>query len=110
MSSKKEFMHRGQRYLVIEPYDHMLQSNFIKDIVDRGDLFGVNLETQQFGIIPKRVVERHGLKLNYRSITVYGNDGRTYTGTVNSDGEVRFFLQGEWHTYKNICVFLESFV
>lgn len=109
MPSKKEFMHRGQRHLVVTPYEHMLQSNFIKDVVERGDLFGVNLETHQFGIIPRKVVERHQLKLSQKPVTIYGSDGRAYAGTVNENGEVRFFIQGNWRTYKNIYAFMESF-
>ena len=106
---KTEFVHRGEKYLVVQPYDHLLQSTFIKDVVERGDLFGVNLETRRFGIIPKRIVERHQLKIAQKPITVCGNDGEVYTGTVNENGEVRFFIQGNWCTYKNIYAFMERF-
>lgn len=102
-----KFIHRGQEHMVIEPNTHMFNSQTIRDVVDRGGLFGVNLETGKFGIIPEKVVERHGLKLNYRSITVYGSDGAAYTGTVNETGELRFFIQGEWHIFKNIYAFME---
>lgn len=104
------FLHKNQQHMVIEPNPHMYNSSMICEIEDRGGLFGVNLETGKFGVIPEFVVNKLKLKNElYKPITVIGGDGNEYRGTANEAGAVRFFIKGKWRSFNNLFEFMESF-
>jgi hypothetical protein len=102
------FVHKGQQHMIIEPNTHMFNSSMICEVEARGGLFGVNLETGKFGVIPDFVVNK--LKNEaYKPVTVVGSDGNEYRGTVDESGSLRFFIKGNWRVFNNIFEFLESF-
>ena len=39
-------------YMIVKPMDHMLNSSMIKDILKDHRMFGVNMNTIEFGVIP----------------------------------------------------------
>lgn len=109
MFAPTKFVWRDQQHMVIEPNPHMLKSGLIQSVRTRGGLFGVNLETGFFGIIPEEVVRKLDLKEPLSALTVTVGDGRVFTGTVNSRGGVRFYINGGWSEYKSLAKFMELF-
>lgn len=104
------FVHKGQQHMIIEPNTHMFNSSMICEVEARGGLFGVNLETGKFGVIPDFVVNKLKLKKeSWKPVTVVGSDGNEYRGTVDEVGAVRFFIKGKWKNFNNMFEFLESF-
>ena len=105
-----KFIHRGQEHMVIEPNTHMYNSSMVCEVEERGGLFGVNLETGKFGIIPEFVVNKLKLKKEaWKPVTVIGGDGYEYRGTVNEFGAFRVYMKGSWKEFKNMFEFMESF-
>lgn len=108
MIKKTEFIHRGDTYLIIEPYDNMLQSKLVQDVLARGGLFSLNTRTKKFGIVPEWAIKEYALKEDCKHITVCGPSGDAYTGTVNEKGVLRFFINGNWHEFNSIYDFLKG--
>jgi hypothetical protein len=51
------FMYRGERYAHITPAKRLLNSTMVYDVIMRGDIFGMNMDTQVFTIISREEIE-----------------------------------------------------
>lgn len=45
------FIHEGKTYIQVKPVKKLFQSNLIHDVITRGDIFAVNIQTQELTII-----------------------------------------------------------
>ena len=48
----KLFYYSGQLYMRVVPSKRMFQSTMIHEVVTRGDVFAVHMETGQFTVVP----------------------------------------------------------
>jgi hypothetical protein len=48
-----QFIYKDERYAHITPAKRLMQSTMVYEVILRGDLFAVNVDTQVFTIIPR---------------------------------------------------------
>lgn len=66
----KAFIYKGQTYIRLIPGKRLFQSTMVHDVVNRGDIFGMNIETQVFTIIPGNAQVSH-CELTVNTETVF---------------------------------------
>lgn len=47
------FTYNGRTYKHITPVKRLLQSTMVYDVIMRGDVFGMDVDTQEFTVIPR---------------------------------------------------------
>jgi hypothetical protein len=55
----KAFVYNGRRYLRVIPSKALFRSSMIHEVVNRGDIFGLDTETQMLHIIPGKAQVEH---------------------------------------------------
>jgi hypothetical protein len=55
----KAFIYNDVLYIRVLPAKYMFKSTFIYEVVNRGDIFALNTQTQQLAIIPGKVDVEH---------------------------------------------------
>lgn len=55
----KAFIYNGQTYIRLIPGKKLFQSTMVHEVVNRGDIFGMNIQTQVFTIIPGTAKVEH---------------------------------------------------
>ncbi len=55
----KAFIYNNRTYLRLIPGKKLFQSTLIHEVVNRGDIFGMDIETQVFTIIPGKATVEH---------------------------------------------------
>jgi len=92
----KTFVHKGDTYMVVQPYPHLLRSRTIREGHEAGRLFGVNLDQGRFGFIPKEVMDRHNLKLADLTIRMEVPRFGQVVVEMFEDNTCRAYIYGQW--------------
>ena len=56
----KTFIYKDQRYIRAIPGKMLFRSNMVHEVVNRGDIFALNVDTQELTIVPGRAEVEHG--------------------------------------------------
>jgi hypothetical protein len=68
------FYYKNQLYIRVIPSKRLFNSTMVHEVVNRGDVFAVHVETQQLTIIPGKADVTHTHMTHNTALTLQPND------------------------------------